>query len=232
MKKLDLPTCFFGDCASDDGTGTMVGTVLTSNAELLEHFSTVHSRWAVQHAGAKFCHFCNAFITNTPSFDNHLAGHLTHALSTVSRFGYEGISVRDRIIIPAICPFHIHDDTLPADERCMTMKPESLGRHIIQTHLLTTKQEAVCPGFPDMCTKGDSMDAEQMKQHLAVIHGIQSLKDLQLEKRKPNNKKRKQNNLGEQEDTDKADNNTGSQPLQETSSNIQKAPAKHVKQKK
>jgi hypothetical protein len=221
-RKVEPNTCFFGDCAFSNEDEVLVGTAFASTAEFKDHISKVHSKWAGSlTTSAQFCLYCNTWIIDAGEFDAHTAQHLPDALSNVSRFGYEGMGIRDRTVIPSVCPFHIHDETLPASKRAMAMKVETIGRHILNEHLLKQGKDVVCPSYPTMCTKADPMDANQMRQHLAIVHGIRSLakaKDRTQEKAATNSRKRKKSNDDEQ-------------PLKEVSGNSKKQPSKMVTKK-
>lgn len=189
LKKVEPNSCYFGDCASLDQDGILHGVTFDSAGALQVHISATHSVWYARSAAAELCAYCQAWIDGN-EHDAHMDGHLADAESNVSRFGYTGVDLRDRILIPPICPFHFHDETLPTTDRISS--PKQLARHITETHIEKLREEGsltVCPSYPSMCTKAGAMDAEQLKQHLIVVHGIEKLKCV---KPRPPNKRKKQ----------------------------------------
>lgn len=204
--RLDSPTYFLGDCTSFDENRVLVGTALASDADLQDNTTRVHSKWVTRSSCASFYYYCNTWIVNSGEYDVRMALNLPYALHVVLNYGYQDLASADRVTIPPACPFHVHNDSLPAHERTITIKVETLVRHSVNIHILKLKQDIACPASLTvsliMCTKADLIDFDQLKQHLIIDHNVAALEKTkegapEIEKNKSN--KRKQNDLDSQE---------------------------------
>lgn len=173
-------SCYFGDCASLDQDGELHGVTFDSAESLQAHINNTHSIWFAPSCGTapNFCAYCHTWV-DAIEYGPHIAGHLADAQANVARFGYTGFAVRTKIIIPTICPFHFHDETLPAADRMLQITEAQFAQHILDCHIKELQKEEgslmVCPSYPSMCTKADAMDAGQLTQHLIMVHGIRKL---------------------------------------------------------
>ncbi|EME47690.1 hypothetical protein DOTSEDRAFT_32084 [Dothistroma septosporum NZE10] len=171
-----VPTCFFGDCASNPEGGRLRrdGPDFDSPEDLLAHMWDEHCVSTLKTANATYCDYCHTWLLQPHEWYTHARVHLNDARTLVKEYGYGGMTA-GRTIIPRLCPFCYHDDALPAHKRIFTFGRDAILKHLV-VHLSELKNDGgctICPCYPSMCTKVRDMDAVQMSAHLEDVHKLE-----------------------------------------------------------
>lgn len=167
-----VPTCFFGACAANPQGGRLRrdGPDFANEHERLAHVWSAHHVSTLKTTGIKYCEYCSTWLIEPHIWITHAIGHFDEAQALIKSIGYCGVQA-GRSILPRLCPFCFHNDSLPIHERVETYTREGHLTHF-RDHLraFTT---ASCPCYPSMCTQSGSMNAVQMQQHMANVHGLE-----------------------------------------------------------
>ena len=180
MKKsshgVKVRTCFFGDCAQNPKGGRIArdGPDFDTEEDLFHHLWSEHRVATFKAAEATFCEYCQTWLLEPYEWMSHADKHVEEAQRVVTEVGYAGYTA-GRAILPRLCPFCFHDDSLPAHRRINTHSTTyALGKHVL-AHLNDMNEDdgpLRCPCYPAMCTKPDLMDRVQMTEHLQHVHGV------------------------------------------------------------
>ncbi|EUC39123.1 hypothetical protein COCCADRAFT_81378 [Bipolaris zeicola 26-R-13] len=167
-----VPTCFFGACAANPQGGRLRrdGPDFANEHERLAHVWSAHHVSTLKTTGIKYCEYCSTWLIEPHIWITHAIGDFDEAQALIKSIGYCGVQA-GRSILPRLCPFCFHNDSLPIHERVETYTREGHLTHF-RDHLraFTT---ASCPCYPSMCTQSGSMNAVQMQQHMANVHGLE-----------------------------------------------------------
>jgi hypothetical protein len=168
-----VPTCFFGACASNPKGGRLNrgGPDFADEDEQLAHVWSQHHVTTLKTPGVVYCEYCDIWLLEPHEWITHATTHLDDAQSIVAEFGYCGVRV-GRTVVPRLCPFCFHDETLPIHERISTYSREGHLAHVAVHVKAVEGTRQLCPCYPTMCTKSDHMDADQQKDHLNLNHGL------------------------------------------------------------
>jgi hypothetical protein len=119
-----------------------------------------------------FCEFCYIWVLPF-ELGEHAYRHLEEAASHVTNIGYTGVVGNGRQLVPRFCIFCYHNDDLDPCDRLNTFCAVTTGwSHHVNLHIERIHEVLPCPAFPSMCTKSTSMTCQEMRKHLACVHGV------------------------------------------------------------
>lgn len=166
-----VPTCFFGDCASNPERGRLNrnGPDFAGELERLAHVWSEHHVTSLKTPGVAYCEYCSTWLLEPHEWTTHATNHLDDARSIIIELGYCGIRA-GRDVFPRLCPFCFHQEALPTYKRIATYGREGHLVHLA-AHIQSANETLQrCPCYPSMCTMSAEIDAVQLRDHLNVVH--------------------------------------------------------------
>lgn len=219
---LDRPTrtCRLPVSASACG---FVSSEKTRYAEKMSHLLEDHGiNVFTTEQLMQWCLYCEKWEMLVPwsaSEDQHYMPHLSDALQNVSKYGYEGVSVACRWLVPHTCIFCLHNAKLTAKERVnASERYQDHDRHIWY-HLnqivdgvpcpASTLADADCP----TCQSQDLFTADSLRDHLSLVHGIKILDSVKTKSTKPRKRKVKAESTRGQHAKEISDNESATEDM-------------------
>jgi hypothetical protein len=177
-----VPTCFFGNCATDSGNGRD-GPDFDTEDDRLAHVWSHHHVTTMKTPYVKFCEYCDKWLIEPYEWLTHARIHVQDAEAIVTEVGYSGVHY-GRNIVPRICPFCFHDDQLPAHKRLDTYTREGHPKHMNKHLPREGDANEMCPCYPATCTKTEEMDGVELVKHLDETHGVKFLSSIRSQREK------------------------------------------------
>jgi hypothetical protein len=170
---VKIPTCFFGDCATcpKKGPFSRNGPDFESEDDKLTHVWSHHYITIFKTPVVKHCEYCDVWLIEPYQWIAHAQDHMEDAASIIAELGYSGVHY-GRNVIPRICPFCYHDESLPAHERIETYTREGHPKHISKHLPLDGDPVEHCPCYPATCTKPEEMEVDELVKHMKAAHAI------------------------------------------------------------
>lgn len=165
-------TCYFGGCAVNPRIGRFArdGPDFIDEQDRTVYLWSAHGITGSKAPVAEMCRICDQWLVNPAEAISHAVTHLDTVQTMIMMHGYCGVKM-GRDLIPRLCPFCAHNESLPAHERIATFTREGHPKHI-RGHLKSVGDSLVtCPCFPLTCTKEEEMDDLQLEAHLQITHG-------------------------------------------------------------
>jgi hypothetical protein len=128
------------------------GPTIVSETDQLQHIWQQHQLTTLKAIVSAFCQFCDQWL-----------------LQSLAECGYTGLTV-GRVILPRLCPFCYHDESLSTCQRITTSAREGHPKHIFNQHIKSLGTPTTCPCYPSMCTKSTTMNNFGMTKHLEVVY--------------------------------------------------------------
>jgi hypothetical protein len=174
--------CRFDPCRKES---TMFDSVEERSEHLLQE--NFYIPWATPECLFKWCPYCEDFVfltADTAEKAAHFAQHLTDAYEDVLRYGYNGIEIGHRVIVPSVCIFCFHNSSVVPEDRFRICASHADAHAKLKHHLLEHIQETqpdakfFCPASAasetDIILRHYSkpMAPEALRQHLGDVRSV------------------------------------------------------------